>query len=57
MPSRRKGGTTSASKRLGSYARHIERHYVAFQLVTQAEKAGLDGASQMQNRFGVRLGQ
>ena len=43
------------AKRLGSYAKHIERHYVAFQVVTQAEDAGLDGASQMQNRFGVLL--
>lgn len=43
------------AERLGSYPRHVERHYVAHQIVQQASKEGVDGAEYMQRAFGVLL--
>jgi len=41
--------------RIGSYARHVERHYVAFQVVQQATALEIPGADIMSQRFGVLL--
>jgi hypothetical protein len=43
------------ARRLGSYPKHVERHYVAHQLVRQALDDGLPGARQMEDAFGVLL--
>lgn len=43
------------AQRLGSYPKHVERYYVAHQVVRQAHDAGVDGARQMEGRFGVLL--
>lgn len=42
-------------KRIGSYARHVERHYVAFQFVQQAIALEIPGAGKMRQRFGVLM--
>ena len=41
--------------RLGSYPRHVERHYVAYQMVQEARRLGIEGAAQMAGSFGVLL--
>ena len=41
--------------RLGSYPKHVERHYVAHQIVTQALDEEVDGAEHLQNAFGVLM--
>ncbi|MEP6468149.1 MAG: hypothetical protein ABJC24_00100 [Chloroflexota bacterium] len=41
--------------RLGSYARHVERHYIAYRMVEQAREDRIDGADQMAESFGVSL--
>lgn len=43
------------ARRLGSYPKHVERHYVAYQVVQQAHATGLRGADRMEGRFGVVL--
>ena len=43
------------AQRLGSYPKHVERYYVAHQVVRQAHDDGVDGARQMEGRFGVLL--
>ena len=43
------------AERLGSYAPHVERHYVAYQLVQQARAAEVPGAERMEQFFGVLL--
>lgn len=43
------------ARRLGSYPKHVERYYVAYQVVRQAHDAGMEGAGQMEGRFGVLL--
>ena len=42
-------------KRIGSYGRHVERHYVAFQIVQQAIALEIPGAEKMRQRFGVLM--
>ena len=42
-------------KRIGSYGRHVERHYVAFQVVQQAIALEIPGAEKMRQRFGVLM--
>jgi len=51
------GGQTyeSIADRLGSYPAHVERHYVAYQLVKQAIEEGIPGAENMSKLFGVLL--
>jgi hypothetical protein len=41
--------------RLGSYPRHVEKHYVAYKLVEQSSELEIEGAKNMQNAFGVLL--
>lgn len=41
--------------RLGSYPRHVERHYVAHQIVVQALDTEIDGAYSMRDSFGVLM--
>src|SRR5258706_5163106 len=41
--------------RLGSYPRHVEKHYVAYKLVEQSSSLQIDGAKEMENAFGVLL--
>jgi hypothetical protein len=43
------------AERLGSYPRHIERHYVAYRIVMQAQDEGIPGCTSMQESFGVLL--
>ena len=43
------------AERLGSYPKHVERHYVAHQIVNQALEKGVDGAKRLQNAFGVLM--
>jgi hypothetical protein len=45
----------SIADRLGSYPSHVERHYVAYQLVQQAENEDIPGAENMSKFFGVLL--
>lgn len=46
---------TRIAKSLGSYPRHMERHYVAFRVVEQAKEFEIPGAEIMSQRFGVLL--
>ena len=41
------------AERIGSYAKHVERHYIATRLMDQADSSGVDGADQI--RVGVLL--
>ena len=41
--------------RLGSYAKHVERHHVAYTIVRQAHARGVPGSTRMDSRFGVLL--
>lgn len=41
--------------RLGSYAKHVERHYIAHQVVVQALDLDIDGADKMREAFGVLM--
>ena len=43
------------AKRTGSYGRHVERHYVAFQVIEQATEMEIPGSDRMRQRFGVLL--
>jgi hypothetical protein len=43
------------ASRLGSYPRHIERHYVAYHIVRQARDEGIPGFGNIENSFGVLL--
>ena len=43
------------ARRLGSYAKHVERHHVAYKMVRQAHHQGIPGSPQMEGRFGVLL--
>lgn len=43
------------AKRIGSYPRHVERHFVAYRMVSQAIDEGIPGAESMEDRFGVLL--
>lgn len=43
------------AERLGSYPRHVERHYVAYRIAMQAEEEGIPGAENIHNAFGVLL--
>ena len=43
------------ARRLGSYAKHVERHHVAYTIVRQAHDRGVPGSIQMESRFGVLL--
>ncbi len=43
------------AERIGSYSKHIERHYVAYRLVRQAEDSEVAGYESIQNSFGVLL--
>lgn len=43
------------AQRLGSYPRHIERHYVAYRLVQQAVSDEVDGFENLEQSFGVLL--
>lgn len=44
-----------AASRLGTKARHVERHYTAYKVIEQAFELGLDGAEQAEDAFGVML--
>lgn len=44
---------TELAKRLGSYPKHIERHYIASRIIEQAHNDGVDGADLI--RVGVLL--
>lgn len=46
---------SQVAERLGSYAKHVERHYVAYRLAQQAREHGWDGAERMENAFGVLM--
>lgn len=41
------------ARRLGSYAKHVERHHLAYKMVRQAHQQGIPGSQQMEGRFGV----
>lgn len=41
--------------RLGSYPKHVERHYLAYQLVRQARRLDIPGAEEMSESFGNLL--
>jgi hypothetical protein len=43
------------AKRLGSYPRHVERHYVAYRVVMQAEDDEVEGYKYLRDSFGVLL--
>jgi len=43
------------AERLGSYPRHIEKHYVAYKLVEQSDDLEIEGTKQMEDSFGVLL--
>lgn len=43
------------AERLGSYPRHVERHYVAYRLVREVADEGMPGAGNMETSFGVLL--
>lgn len=43
------------ANRLGSYPRHVERHYVAHQVVRQALYLEVEGATKMRDSFGVLM--
>lgn len=43
------------AERLGSYPKLVERHYVAYRIVCQAEEDGHPGAKEMRKLFGVLL--
>lgn len=43
------------AERLGSYPKHIERHYVAFRIIQQALDDEMAGAAEMRDKFGVLL--
>lgn len=43
------------AERLGSYPKHVERHFVAQQLVEQVEAENLPGEENIKNAFGVLL--
>jgi len=43
------------AQKIGSYAKHVERHYVAYQVVQQAHEERVDGVEAMEDRFGVLL--
>ena len=43
------------AERLGSYPKHVERHYVAHQIVRQALEEAVDGAERLQRAFGVLM--
>ncbi len=43
------------AERLGSYPRHVERHYVAYRLVRQVSEEEIPGAESMEGAFGVLL--
>jgi len=43
------------AERLGSYARHVERHYVAYRIVQLATEERVAGSRQLRNAFGVLL--
>jgi hypothetical protein len=45
----------SIAKRIGSYGKHVERHYVAFQVVQQSTTLEISGAEFIRQRFGVLL--
>lgn len=43
------------ARAIGSYGRHVERHYVAFQVAQQATELEIPGADTMRQRFGVLM--
>jgi hypothetical protein len=43
------------AERLGSYPRHVERHYIAHQLVQQAVEREVPGHEKIEDSFGVLL--
>ena len=43
------------ANRLGSYPKHVERHYVAHQIVLQAADEEIEGAESMRDAFGVLM--
>ena len=43
------------ASRIGTKARHVERHYVAYRLIEQAFELDLPGAEQAEDAFGVLL--
>lgn len=43
------------AERLGSYPKHMERHYVAYRLVCQVIDEGVPGSTNIQKAFGVLL--
>lgn len=55
LVNRQKWSFKDVAQRLGSYPKHVERYYIAHQVVRQAHDAGVDGAEQMEGRFGVLL--
>lgn len=43
------------AERLGSYPRHVERHYIAYQIVQQAVDGEVAGHENLEDSFGVLL--
>lgn len=41
--------------RLGSYSKHVERHYVGYRIVQQAIDSEIPGSSRLQGSFGVLM--